>query len=190
LGTPEKKWGLIYVSLLQEYAATIAISYLEDVPNAEYAALSSHVCNVLEHEQVAADKTALEVRILGPTEDLGDFANLLLVLTRCAYGHVYKPSQVQERAGEAFVRGLTGTLKQRVHEDFAENLDAALHLARNLEAVGISHLDKAVAPVASKASGPRPGGGAPWMPHGPGPRPTASAQGSQGSQSSGGSSQG
>jgi hypothetical protein len=47
-GTPEKKWGPIYVSLLRGYAATIAISYLDDVPNAEYAALSGHVCDVLE----------------------------------------------------------------------------------------------------------------------------------------------
>jgi hypothetical protein len=136
-GTPEKKWGPIYVSLLHGYAATIAISYLEDVPNVEYAALSSQVCDVLERQHVVADKTALEVCVLGPTEDLGDFANLLQVLTRCAYGHVYKAPQVEERAGEAFERGLTGTLKQHVREDFAENLDAALQLARNLEAVGI-----------------------------------------------------
>jgi hypothetical protein len=78
---------------------------------------------------------------------------------------------VEERAGEAFVRGLTGTLKQRVREDFMENLDAALQLARNLEAVSISRLEKAVAPVAPTASGPRPGGGAAWTPRSPGPRP-------------------
>jgi hypothetical protein len=130
----------------------------------------------------------LEVCVLGPTEDLGDFANALRVLTRRAYGHVYRPPQVEERAGEAFVKGLTGTLKQRVREVFAENLDAALQLARNL--VGISCLDKAVAPVAPTTSGSRPGGGAPWTPRGPGPRPMASAQGSQGLRPSGGSSQG
>jgi hypothetical protein len=172
-GTPEKKWGPIYVSLLHGYAATIAIAYLEDVPNAEYAALSSHACDVLERQHVAADKTALEVPVLSPTEDQGDFANALRVLTRGAYGHVYRLPQVEERAGEAFVRGLTGTLKQRVCEDFSENLDAALQLAHNLEAVGISRLDKSVAPVAPTASGSRPG-----TPRGPGPRPMASAQGS------------
>jgi hypothetical protein len=115
---------------------------------------------VLEKQHVAADKTALEVRILGPTENLGDFANALRVLTRHAYGHVYKPPQVEERAGEAFVRGLTGPLKQRVREDFAENLDAVLQLARNLEAVGISRLDKVLAPVAPSEPGPRAAVGA------------------------------
>jgi hypothetical protein len=143
---PAGQWGSIYVSLLHGYAETIAISYLEDVPDATYAALSGHICDVLEKQHVAADKTALEVRVLGPTEDLGDYANSLRVLTRRAYGHVYKPPQVEERAGEAFGRGLTGNLKQRVREEFPENLDAALQLARNLEAVGVSRLDKVVVP--------------------------------------------
>jgi hypothetical protein len=131
------------------------------------------------------------VRRLGPQEDLGANINALRVLTRRAYGHVYRPPQVEERAAEAFVRGLTGTLKQCVCEDFAENLDATLQLTHNLEAVGISRLDKAVMPVAPTASGSRPGGGTPWTPHGPGPRPGTSAQGSQGGlRPSGGSSQG
>jgi hypothetical protein len=52
-------WGPIYVSLLHGYAATIAISYLKDIPNATYDALSGHVCDVLEKQHVAADKTAL-----------------------------------------------------------------------------------------------------------------------------------
>jgi hypothetical protein len=55
--------GPIYVSLLHGYAATIAISYLENVPDEEYSALSGHVCDVLERQHVAADKTALEVRV-------------------------------------------------------------------------------------------------------------------------------
>jgi hypothetical protein len=89
--TPEERWGPIYVSLLHGYAATIAISCLEDIPDATYAAMSGHVCDVLEKQHVTADKTALEVRILGPTKDLGDFANALRVLTWRAYGHVYRP---------------------------------------------------------------------------------------------------
>jgi hypothetical protein len=32
---PKEKWGPTYVSLLHSYAATIAVSYLEDVPDAE-----------------------------------------------------------------------------------------------------------------------------------------------------------
>jgi hypothetical protein len=184
--TPKEKWGPVYVSLLHGYAATIAISYLEDIPNTTYAALLGYMCDVLDKQHVAADKTALEVRVLGPTEDLGYFANSLQVLTRRAYGHMYKPPQVEERAGEAFVRGLTGTLKQRVREDFAENLDAVLKLACNLEAVGISCLDKVVAPVAPTASGPRPAVGAAWVPS---RRPSHGSQGSQGTRPSDESSQ-
>jgi hypothetical protein len=161
------------------------------MPDAEYSALSGHVCDVLERQHVTADNIALEVRVLGPTEDLGDFTNSLRVLTRRAYGHMYKPPQLEGRAGEAFVRGLTGTLKQHVREDFAENLDAALQLARNLEAVGISRLVKVVVPVAPAASGPRPAVGAAWTLHNPGGRgPSHGSQGSQGSRPSGASSQG
>jgi hypothetical protein len=181
------------VSLLHGYVATITISYLEDIPNAGYAVLSGHVCDMLEKQHVAADKTALEVRILGPTEDLGDFANSLRVLMCRAYNHVYKPPQVEERAGEAFVRGLTGPLRQRVREDFAENLDAALQLARNLEAVGISRLDKVVAPVAPSEPGPRAAVGAgAWNGGNRGQTGNCNGgfQGSQGSRPSGGSSQG
>jgi hypothetical protein len=102
------------------------------------------------------------------------------------YDHVYKPPQVEERASEAFVRGLTGTLKQRVREDFTENLDAALQLARKLEAVGISRLDKVIAPVAPAASGPRPAVGTAWVPRNPGGRGSSHGpQGSQGSRPSG-----
>jgi hypothetical protein len=154
LKTPKERWALTYVSLLQGYAATLAVLFLEHKPEATYEELSQHVCDTLERQHVAADKTAMEVRILGPIEDLGDFANALRVLTRRAYGHVYKPPQMEERAGEAFVRGLNGPLKQRVREEFAENLDAALQLARNLEEVGISRLDKVVAPVALGMPGP------------------------------------
>jgi hypothetical protein len=189
LKTPKERWVPVYVSLMHEYAATIAIS--EDMPDTEYSSLSGHVCDVLEHQHVTADKTALEVRVLGATEDLGYFTNSLRVLTRRAYGHMYKPPQVEVRAGKAFVRGLTGTLKQRLCEDFAENLDKALQLARNLEAVGISRLNKVVAPVAPAASGPRPAVGAAWMLHNPGGRgPSHGSQGSQGSRPSGASSQG
>jgi len=165
--TPADQWGPIYVSLLKGYAATIAIAYLEDTPNATYDQLSSHVCDTLERQHVAADKTALEVRTLGPTEDLGDYANSLRVLTRRAYGHVYKPQQVEERAGEAFGRGLTGPLKQRVREEFKDSLDAALQLARNLEAVGVSRVTAAVAPVtpAPKATA----GAGSWGNRGPAP---------------------
>ena len=153
---PKGQWGPIYVSLLRGYAATLAILFLEDKPGATYAELSQHVCDTLEMQHVAADKTALEVRVLGATEDLGIFANALRVLTQRAYGHVYQPPQVEERAAEAFVRGLTGPLKQRVREEFPESLDTALALARNLEAVGISRAAAAVAPVAPTASGPKP----------------------------------
>jgi hypothetical protein len=185
---PRERWGPIYVSLLHGYAATIAISYLEDIPDVEYSALSGHMCDILEKQHVTADKTALEVRVLGPTEDLGDFANSLRILTRRAYGHVYKPPQVEECAGEAFGRGLTGNLKQRVREEFPENLDAALQLARNLEAVGISRLNKVVAPVASEVAGPRPAVGAVWALHNSGGREPS--KGSQSSQRSGGGYQG
>jgi hypothetical protein len=119
--TRRERWGPIYVSLLHGYAATIAISYLEDIPDAEYSALLGHVCDILEKQHVAVDKTTLEVRVLEPTEDLGDFANSLRILTCRAYGHVYKPPQVKERAGESFGRGLTRNLKQRVREEFPEN---------------------------------------------------------------------
>jgi hypothetical protein len=152
--------GAIYVSLLHGYTVTIAISYLEDVPDEEYSALSGHTCDVLERQNVTADKTALEVRVLRPSEDLGDFANSLRVLMRRAYGHVYKPPQVEERAGKAFVRDLTGTLKQRVREDFAENLNAAFQLARNLMAVGVSRVAAVVAPVAPSVPGSRAAVGA------------------------------
>jgi hypothetical protein len=185
---PAGQWGPVYVSLLHRYAATITISYLEDVPDATYAALSGHVCDVLEKQHVAADKTVLEVRVLGPTEDLGDFANSLRVLMRRAYGHVYKPSQDEERAGEAFGHGSTGNLKQRVREEFPENLDAALQLAHNLEAVGVSRLDKVVAPVVPAVAGPRPAVGSVWAPRNSGGR--GPSQGSQSSQRFGSGSQG
>jgi hypothetical protein len=45
-------------------------------------------------------------------------------------------------------------------KDFAENLDAALQLVRNLEAVGVSHIDKVVALVAPSVPGPRAAVGA------------------------------
>jgi hypothetical protein len=146
------------------------------------------MCDVLEKQHVAADKTALEVRILGPTEDLGDFANSLRILTCRAYGYVYKPLQVEERAGEAFGHGLTGNLKQRVRGEFPENFDAALQLARNLEAVGVSRLNKVVAPVAPAVAGPTPAVGAVWAPHNPGGR--GPSQGSKSSQRFGSGSQG
>jgi hypothetical protein len=112
-------------------------------------------------------------------------------LTRRVYGHVYKPPQVEEHAREAFGQGLTGLLKQRVQEEFPENLDAALQLACNLEAVGVSCLDKVVAPVAPAPSRPRPAVGAAWTPHGPGGRgPSHGSQGSQGTRSGGRLSQG
>jgi hypothetical protein len=63
---PAGQWGPIYVSLLHGYAATITISHLEDKPEATYEELSQHVCDTLERQHVAADKTALEVRTLGP----------------------------------------------------------------------------------------------------------------------------
>jgi hypothetical protein len=192
-GTPEKRWGLIYVSLLHGYAATLAVLFLEDKPAATYEELLQHVCDTLERQHVSADKTALKVRILGPTEDLGDFAIALRVLTRRAYGHVYKPPQVEERAGKAFVRGLTGPLRQRVRKDFAENLNAALQLARNLEAVGISRLDRVVAPVAPSEPGPRAAVGAgAWNGgnRGQAGNRNGGSQGPQGFRPSSGSSQG
>jgi hypothetical protein len=58
------------------------------------------------------------------------------------------------------VRGLTGPLKQRVHEEFKDDLDSSLQLACNLEAVGISRLDKVVAPVVPSVPGQRAAVGA------------------------------
>jgi hypothetical protein len=87
--TPENRWGPIYVSLLHGYAITLAVLFLEDKPEAMYQELSQHDFNTLERQHVAADKTALEVRTLGPQEDLGSYVNALRVFTRRAYGHVY-----------------------------------------------------------------------------------------------------
>jgi hypothetical protein len=143
---PADQWGATYVSLLHGYAATIAISYLDEVADATFESLSAHVMDTMERQHVQADKIALETRVLSPNEDISDFANALCLLTRRAYRHVYKPPQVEERAGEAFVRGLTGLLKQRVREEFPESLDKAICLAKNLEAV--------VAPVAPGVPGP------------------------------------
>jgi hypothetical protein len=151
---PTDQWGATYISLLHGYAATIAISYLDEVADATFESLSAHVMDTMERQHVQADKTALETRVLGPNEDLGDFANSLRVLTRRAYCHVYKPPQVEERAGEAFVRGLTGLLKQRVREEFPDSLYKAVSLAKNLEAVGISRLNRVVAPAAPGVPGP------------------------------------
>jgi hypothetical protein len=148
-----------------------------------YDELSQHVCDTMERQHAAADKTALEVRTLGPTEDLGDYANAQRVLTQRAYGHVYRPAQVEERAGEQFVRGLTGPLHQRVKEEFKEDLDSSLQYARNLEAVGVSRHPKAVALVAPEAYGSRPAVGAAWGPHNQGRGP---ANGSHGPQRPGG----
>jgi hypothetical protein len=125
-----------------------------------FAQLSNHVMDTMERQHVQANKTTLETRVLGPNEDIGDFANALRVLTRRAYGHVYKPPQVEERAGEALGRGLTGNLKQRVREEFPESLDKAVSLAMNLEAVGVSCINKVIAPVAPSAPGPRAAVGA------------------------------
>jgi hypothetical protein len=110
------------------------------------------------------------------------------VLTRQAYGHVYKPPQVEERAGEAFVRGLTGLLKQRVQEEFPESLDKAVSLAKKLEAVGISCLDKVVALVAPGMPGPGAAVGAgTWGGNrGQAGNCNSRSQGSQGPRSGGG----
>jgi hypothetical protein len=112
------------VSLLHGYASTLAILFLEDMPETTYEQLAQHVCDTLEQQHVAKDKTALEVRALGLQKDLGDYANALRVLTRRAYGHVYWLAQVEKCAGEQFVRGLTGPLKQRVREEFKDDLDS------------------------------------------------------------------
>jgi hypothetical protein len=178
--------------LLRGYAATIAISYFDKVADATFDQLAAHVMDTLERQHVQADKAALETRVLGPNEDIGDFANALHVLTRRAYGHVYKPPQVKERAGEAFVRGLTGLLKQRVREEFPESLDKAVSVAKNLEAVGISRLDKVVVPVVPGM--PRPGAAVGAGALGGNRRQAGNrnggSKGSQGPRSGGGSSQG
>jgi hypothetical protein len=114
------------------------------------------------------------------------------VLTRWAYGHVYKPPQVEERAGEAFVRGLTGLLKQRVWKEFPESLDKAISLAKNLEAVGISCLNKVVTPVVPGMPGPgvAVGAGVWGGNRGQAGNCNGGSQGSQGPRSGGGSSRG
>jgi hypothetical protein len=81
---PMDQWGATYISLLHGYAATIAISYLDKVADATFKSLSAHVMDMMERQHVQANKTALETRVLGPNEDLGDFANSLRVLTRRA----------------------------------------------------------------------------------------------------------
>jgi hypothetical protein len=183
---PADQWGATYISLLHGYAATIAISYLDEVADATFESLLAHVMDTMERQHVQANKTALETRVLGPNEDLGDFANSLRVLTRQAYDHVYKPPQVEERAGEAFVRGLTGLLKQRVREEFPESLDKAVSLAKNR----ISRLDKVVAPVAPGMTGPGAAmGGSAWN-HGQTGNHGGGFQGPQGFRPSNGSSQG
>jgi hypothetical protein len=189
---PADQWGAIYILLLHGYAATIAISYqIDEVPDATFTQLSNHLMDTMERQHIQADKTALETQVLGPNEDIGDFANALRVLTRRAYGHMYKPPQVEERAGEAFGRGLTGLIKQRVREEFPESLYKVISLAKNLEAVGVSRIDKVVAPVAPAVAGPRPAVGAAWAPRNPGGRGTShGSQGSQGTRSSTGLSQG
>jgi uncharacterized membrane protein YgcG len=158
-----------------------------------YEQLAQHVCDTLERQHVAADKTALNMWALGLQEDLGDYANALRVLTRRAYGHVYRPAQVEEHAGEQFVRGLTGPLKQRVHKEFKDYLDSSLQLARNLKTVGVSRVAAVGAPVAPSVLRPRAAVGArSW--NGRNRRQTGNhgggVQGSQGSRPSGGSSQG
>jgi hypothetical protein len=166
------------------------VSYFEDVADAEYAALTGHVCDVLKRQHVAADKMALKVIVMKPMEDFGKFLNSLGVLTRRAYGHVYKPPQVEEHAGEVFVRGLNGPLRQRMRKDFPENLDAALALARNLKAIGVSRVAAMVAPVAPTASGAKPTVGAGMWGGSSNSGSSGLSQGSHGSQSFGGRSQG
>jgi hypothetical protein len=90
--TPNERWAPAYVSLLHGYAATLAILFLGDKPETMYEEVSQHVCDTLERQHVAAGKTALAVRALGPQEDLGDYANALRVLTRHAYGHMNRPA--------------------------------------------------------------------------------------------------
>jgi hypothetical protein len=81
---PTDQWGATYFSLLHGYAATIGISYFDEVADATLDQLAAHVMDTLERQHVQVDKTALETRVLGPNEDISDFANALCVLTQRA----------------------------------------------------------------------------------------------------------